>query len=74
MFGDVAREPIVCALHGFGDFVLVDRIDGLIERHVDICANFPLCLHGYLWVHTDFVAVDVGFKSDAVVVDFCIRE
>ena len=59
MLGDVAREPIVCALHGFGDFVFVGRIDGLVESHVDIGANFPLGLHRNLRIHADFVAVNM---------------
>lgn len=74
MLGDIAGKPVVGALHGFGDEVFVGGIDGLIKCHVDIGADFPLGLHRNFGIHADFIAVDMGFESDAVVVDFSIRE
>lgn len=60
--------------HGFTHEFFVGRIDGLIESHVNIGTNFPLGLHGNFRIHADFIAVDVRFEGDAVVVDFGIRE
>ena len=74
MFGNVAWEPVVGANHGFSDEVFVGRINRLIESHVNVGTNFPLGLHGDFWIHADFVAVDVRFKSDTIVVNFSIRE
>ncbi len=74
MFGNVTWEPVVGANHGFSDEVFVGGIDGLIESHVDIGANFPLGLHGNLGIHADFVAVNMGFESNAIVVDFSVCE
>ena len=74
MFGNVAWEPVVGANHGFFDEVFVGGIDGLVKGHVDIGANLPLGLHGDFWIHADFVAVDMGFESNAIVVDFSVCE
>ena len=70
MFLDVAWEPIVGAMHGFFDLFFILAINGLIEGHMNICADLPLSLHRNLGVHADFVAVDMRLESDAVVVDF----
>ena len=37
-------------------------------------ADLPLGLHGDFWIHANFVAVDMGLKCDAVVVDFGVGE
>ena len=59
MFGDVARKPVMSALHSLGDEVFISRVDGLIESHMNISTDLPLGLHGDFWIHADFVAVDV---------------
>lgn len=74
VFSDIARKPIVRAKHSLANKVFVRRIDGLIESHVDVGADLPLGLHGDFGIHADFVAVDVGFKCDAIVVDFSIGQ
>lgn len=59
MFGNIARKPIMGANHRLFDEFFVGGIDGLIESHVDVGANFPLGLHGDFRVHANFVAVDM---------------
>ena len=62
------------ALHGLADEFFVGGIDGLIEGHVNIGANFPLSLHGNFGIHADFVAVNMRLESDAIVINFGIRK
>lgn len=59
MFGDIAREPVMGANHGFFDEFFVVRIDGLIKGHVNVGADLPLGLHGDFGIHANFVAVDM---------------
>ncbi len=59
MFGNIARKPIMGANHRLFDEFFVGGIDGLVESHVDIGANFPLGLHGDFRIHANFVAVDM---------------
>ena len=70
MLANIARKPIVSMAHGAFHHVVVAGVGSLIKSHVNIGANFPLRLHGNFGRHADFVAVDVGFESDAVMVDF----
>ena len=74
MLGDVARKPVVGANHGFFDEAFVGGIDSLIKGHVDIGANLPLGLHRNFGIHADFVAVNMGFESNAIVVNFSVCE
>ena len=74
MLGDIARKPIVSMAHGAFHNVVIARVGSLIESHVDVSADFPLCLHGNLWRHADFVAIDMGLECDAVVVNFDVRK
>ena len=74
MFGDIAGKPVMGAYHSFSDEFFIIRIDGLIESHMNVGANLPLSLHGNFGIHADFVAVNVGFKGDTVVVDFSVGE
>ena len=64
VFGDVLREPVMGAAHGFEHDVVVAGVGGLVEGHVNIGADFPLRLHAGFWGHADFVAVDMRLEGD----------
>lgn len=70
MLGDITRKPVVRAEHGLANEGFVGGIDGLVESHVNISADLPLGLHGDFGIHADFIAVDVRFEGNPVVVDF----
>lgn len=74
MLGNVAWQPSMGALHSSSNKSLIGRVDGLVESHVDIGANLPLCLHGDFGIHANLVAVIVGFEGNAIVVDFGVSK
>lgn len=74
VFGDVLREPVVSAAHGFEHDIVVARVGGLVEGHVDVGADFPLGLHAGFRGHADFVAVDMRLESNAFVIDFGVGQ